>query len=73
MRSWVFVFDHPHFGVTGDDGGFRMMDVPPGEYTLEIVHPAGELRRQETVEVKAGQTTRVDIVVSPDDKLKGRP
>jgi hypothetical protein len=31
-------------------------------------HPAGELRWRQPVEVKAGQTLRVDIRLSPDDK-----
>lgn len=68
MRAWLFVFDHPFYQVTSADGRFRLADVPPGEYELELVHPAGELRWRQRVEVKAGETLRVDIRVSPDDK-----
>jgi plastocyanin len=68
MRSWIFVFDHPWFQVTGADGRFRLTGVPPGKYKLEMSHPAGELRYSGTVEVAAGQTVRTEIRVSADDK-----
>ncbi len=68
MRAWVYVFDHPFFVVTGEDGRFRFEDVPPGRYTLEMVHPAGKLRWKDTVVVKAGGTVTVDVRLSPDQK-----
>lgn len=70
MRSWVFVFDHPWFQVTGGDGRFRLEGIPPGQYTLEMSHPAGQLRWSQAVEVKAGQTVPVEIRVSPDNLPK---
>jgi plastocyanin len=68
MRAWIFVFDHPHFQVTRADGRFRLEDVPPGQYDLEMMHPAGQLRWRQRIEVQAGATARIDIAVSPDDK-----
>lgn len=68
MRAWIFVFDHPHFAVTDVRGRFRLTGLPPGQYELEMAHPAGELRRMSKVEVPAGQSLTVDISVSPDDK-----
>jgi plastocyanin len=68
MQAWVFVFDHPYFQLTTADGRFRLEGVPPGQYDLEMVHPAGQLRWRQRVEVQAGATLRVDIAVSPDDK-----
>jgi plastocyanin len=68
MRSWVFVFDHPWFLVTGADGRFRLAGVPPGTYKLDMVHPAGELRFSRTVEVTAGETVQAEIRVTPDNK-----
>ncbi len=68
MRAWVYVFDHPFFSVTGEAGRFRFEDVPPGRYTLEMVHPAGKLRWKKTVIVKAGETATVEIRLSPDQK-----
>lgn len=70
MRGWVYVFDHPFFKITGADGIYRLENVPPGRYRLEMVHPAGQLRWSEEIEVKAGQVTRKDIRVSPDNPLK---
>jgi plastocyanin len=68
MRAWVFVFDHPFYQLTGRDGAFRLENVPPGEYDLEMVHSAGELQWRRKIEIKPGATVRVDIRVSPDDK-----
>jgi plastocyanin len=71
MRAWVFVFDHPWYQVTPTSGKFRLADVPPGSYDLEMAHMAGGLRWRKRVEVKAGETVRVDIGVSGDDKVEG--
>lgn len=72
MRAWIFVLDHPYFQVTGKDGKFRLQNVPPGKYRLEMIHPAGDLRFSQDVVVKAGTTTRVTIRVSPDNKPRKR-
>jgi plastocyanin len=68
MRAHVFVFDHPWYALTSDTGRFRLGDVPAGEYELEVVHLAGELRWRKRIAVKPGETVRVDIGLSPDDK-----
>ena len=69
MRAWVFVFDHPWFQMTGNDGAFRLTNVPPGEYQLAVAHPAGELRSSRTIAVKADQTVSLELLLSPDDLL----
>lgn len=61
MRAWVFVFDHPWYQVTGADGKFRLENVPPGEYRLDAVHSAGQLRTRQTINVQPGKTTKVMI------------
>ncbi|MEZ6054708.1 MAG: carboxypeptidase regulatory-like domain-containing protein [Planctomycetaceae bacterium] len=68
MRAWVYVFDHPFFKVTEQDGHFEFRGVPPGKYTLEMVHPAGQLRWKDTVVVTEKETVEVEIRVSPDQK-----
>jgi plastocyanin len=68
MQAWIFVFDHPHFQLTTADGRFRLEGVPPGQYDLEMRHPAGQLRWRKRIEVPARGTMQVDIAVSPDDK-----
>jgi plastocyanin len=64
MRAWVFVYDHPWFQVTAQDGAFRLTDVPPGEYRLEVAHPAGELEAGQTILVKADETVSVNFSLS---------
>lgn len=34
MTAYVYVFDHPFFRVTGDDGRFEIDRLPAGTYTL---------------------------------------
>jgi plastocyanin len=70
MRAWVFVFDHPWFQVTGKDGAFALRNVPPGEYRLDVVHPAGELHARRTITVKADSTLELDIALTPDNLAK---
>lgn len=69
MRGWIYVFDHPFFQVTEKEGTFRLRDVPVGKHRLVMVHPAGNLRWDQVVEVKGGQTQRIEIHVSPDNLL----
>ncbi len=72
MRAWIFVFDHPHYQITKADGRFELKNVPPGEYELQMVHPAGELKWSKKIQVKADETETVEINVSPDN-LPKRP
>jgi len=67
MRAWIYVFDHPWFQLTHKDGRFRLENVPVGEYTLGVVHPAGKLRRAQHIRIKANETTPLEISLSPDD------
>ena len=68
MRAFVLVFDHPWYAFTPASGRFRLTDVPAGEYDLEMVHPAGELRWRKRVTIPPDETVKVDIRVSADDK-----
>jgi plastocyanin len=38
MTGYIVVSDNPFFAVSGDDGHFRIGDVPPGKYTLTAWH-----------------------------------
>jgi len=38
MTAHVAVFSHPYFQVTGQDGSFRLKNVPPGTYTVATWH-----------------------------------
>lgn len=50
MFAYVAIFDHPYFAVTGNDGTFKITNVPPGTYTVEVYHrKAGKLAKEVTV------------------------
>jgi len=51
MFSWVTVFEHPYFAVSGADGTFKIPNVPPGKYTIQVAHRKAGKATQE-VEVK---------------------
>lgn len=38
MEAYIGVVDHPYFAVTGEDGSFRLENLPPGDYTIEAWH-----------------------------------
>jgi len=38
MNAYVGVVNHPYFAVTASEGGFQLMDVPAGTYTMEAWH-----------------------------------
>ncbi|GIX04680.1 MAG: hypothetical protein KatS3mg114_0549 [Planctomycetaceae bacterium] len=68
MQAWVFVFDHPWYAVTGAEGRFSLEGMPPGTYRLVVVHPAGDLMKQTTLTLAAGESQQLEIVLTPRDK-----
>ncbi|HUH11900.1 MAG TPA: carboxypeptidase regulatory-like domain-containing protein [Longimicrobiales bacterium] len=38
MESYVGVLDHPYYAVTGEDGSFRIENLPAGDYVVEAWH-----------------------------------
>jgi plastocyanin len=60
MSGWLFVAANPYFQVTDNSGSYKLTEVPPGEYTLEVWH--GTLGKQsKKVSVKAKQESKADI------------
>ena len=51
MSGWLYVLEHPYFAIVGDDGAFKIEDVPPGTYTLKAWHPVLQFQEQK-VDVK---------------------
>jgi plastocyanin len=60
MKSYIGVFKHPYFAVTGKDGSFQLPNLPPGEYTVEAWHEKLGTMTQKTT-VAAGETKTVDF------------
>jgi len=62
MRAYVNVVAHPFFAVTGDDGTFTIKGLPPGTYTVELIHEKyGKQEQQATVGVKESKTVDFSI------------
>jgi plastocyanin len=62
MFSYVSIFDHPYFAVTGKDGTFKLTNVPPGKYTIQAAHRKAGTATKE-IEVKEGEPTKVDLTL----------
>ncbi|SPE34484.1 conserved exported hypothetical protein [Candidatus Sulfopaludibacter sp. SbA3] len=62
MRAYIGVVSHPFFAVTGDDGTFTIKGLPPGTYTIEIVHEKyGKQEQQVTVGAKDSKTVDFSV------------
>lgn len=55
MSARVWVFDHPYFAVTKEDGTFEIKNVPvETKLQLEIWHEGPKVFKMETIELKKG-------------------
>ena len=70
MQAWIFVFDHPYFAVTGEDGQYSFENVPPGRYRLDVYHVLGRLRTSKSIEVTADGKLSESFTLSPSDLVK---
>ena len=61
MRSYIAVFKHPYFAVTGSDGSFDLKGLPPGTYTLKAWHETLGTATQ-TVTIGATESKQVEFV-----------
>jgi hypothetical protein len=61
MRAWVYVVPHPWFAQSDDKGTFKIVNIPPGRYTLLLRHPDGALLERRPITVEAGKTVEVEV------------
>src|ERR687892_121008 len=53
MQGWLVATESPYFAVTDNSGAFKLTDVPPGSYTLEVWHEKlGKSTQKVTVKAK---------------------
>ncbi len=68
MISYIGVFDHPYFAVTGDDGTYSISGLSSGEYVIEAWH---ERLGTQTATVTVGDgTTTADFTFKKPSKKK---
>jgi plastocyanin len=60
MRGLILVLNTPHFVMTDTEGHFRLAGLPAGHYTLKAWIDS-RTTREKSVELKNGQTLRVDF------------
>jgi plastocyanin len=61
MRSYIAVFKHPFFAVTGKDGSFDLSNLPPGEYTVKAWHEKLGIMTQR-ITVTPGEAKKIDFL-----------
>ncbi len=60
MQGWMVATENPYFAVTDDSGNFKLTDVPPGTYTVQVWQEKLGKSTQK-VTVKAKQDTKVNF------------
>lgn len=56
MHNWVKVVENPYYAVVGDDGTFKIDEIPPGKYEVTAWHPIlGEQEKKEVTFTAGGK------------------
>lgn len=63
MSGWLVATENPYFSVTDNSGSFKLTDVPPGTYTVEVWHETLGKSSQK-VTVKAKEEAKVNFEVA---------
>ncbi len=68
MKSYIFVFKHPYYAVTGKDGSFTLSNLPPGTYTIEAWQEKyGTLDQSVTIGPKESKTVSFTFKATSGD------
>jgi hypothetical protein len=64
MGAVIHVTENPFFATSDVEGRFEILGLPPGDYTLEVIHEDRAIAPVEfKVTVKAGQSTQTKAVI----------
>jgi plastocyanin len=63
MHGWLVATETPYVSVTDNSGNFKLTDVPPGSYTVEVWHEKLGKSTQK-VTVKAKEDAKVNFEVA---------
>lgn len=61
MSAFIVVLETPYFGVTGENGSYKIQNIPPGKYTLVVWHEFTK-RKTQTIEIGGKDVTANFIV-----------
>jgi plastocyanin len=71
MSGYVYVLPHAYHAVTGEDGKFKLTNVPHGEHELHVWQEhLGE--RVVKIKVEAGKTAELEYEVEAQTRRRGR-
>jgi hypothetical protein len=64
MRSYIAIFKHPYYAVSGEDGSFELKNLAAGSYTIEAWHEKlGTIFQKITI--GESETKTVEFVFKP--------
>jgi plastocyanin len=62
MHGWLVATESPYVAVTDNSGNFKLTDVPPGSYTVEVWHEKlGKNTQKVTVKAKEDAKVSFDV------------
>jgi plastocyanin len=62
MHGTLVVAEHPYYALTDANGSFKIADVPPGQYTLNVWHPVlGQHTKEVTVKEKEEVKVAIEL------------
>ncbi len=68
MKSYIAVFSHPYFHVTGKGGTFELKNLPPGDYTVVAWHEKlGTQEQRVTVAAKESKAVTFSFAAPAGD------